>query len=95
MALALEQQLDAVVGQPFGMGTGPDTGLVQQVHADLLQHASADAAQHVVGAALFDDDGVNAGFVEQLAEQQTGGACADDGNLGTHGGQPHKGVRKR
>ena len=85
VALALEQQLDAVMRQAIGMGAGAHACLVQQVHADLLQHPGADAAEHVVGAALLDDDGVNARLVEQLTEQQAGGAGTNDGNLGAHG----------
>ena len=60
VALAFEQQLDAVVVQAFGVGACTHAGLVEQVHADLLQHPRADAAEHVVGAALLDNDGVNA-----------------------------------
>ena len=60
MALAFEQQFDAVVWQAFGMGACAHASLVEQVHADLLQHPRADAAEHVVGAALLDNDGVNA-----------------------------------
>ncbi len=85
VALALEQELDAVVRQARGMGTGTHAGFLQQVHGDLFEHAGTDAAEHVVGTALFDDDGVDAGCVQQLAEQQAGRAGADDGNLGTHG----------
>ena len=60
------------------------TGLGQEVHRDLLQNASPDAAQHRVAALALDDDVVDAGLVQQLAEQQAGGASADDRNLGTH-----------
>lgn len=83
----LEQQLDAIVRQALGVRARAHAGLVQQVHADLLQHPGADAAEHVLGVALFNDDGIDAGLVEQLAEQKAGGACANDGNLGTHGDQ--------
>jgi hypothetical protein len=48
-------------------------GRVQQVDADLLQDAGADAAQHVVAAHALDDHGVDAGLVQQLAQQQPGG----------------------
>jgi len=85
VAFALEQQLDAVVRQALGVGAGTHAGFFQQVHGDLFEHAGADAAEHVVGTALLDDDGVEAGGVQQLAEQQAGRAGADDGNLGTHG----------
>ena len=84
VALALEQQLKAVVRQAFGMGAGAHARLVQQVHGDLLQHACADAAQHVAGAALLDDDGVDTRLVQQCAEQQARRACTNDGNLGSH-----------
>jgi hypothetical protein len=70
VALALEQQLKAIVRQAFGMGAGAHARLVQQVHGDLLQHACADTAEHVAGAALLDDDGINTRLVQQCAEQQ-------------------------
>ena len=57
-------------------------GLVKQVHADLLQHAGTNAAEHVVGALALDQDGIDAGLVKQLPEQQTGRAAANDGYLG-------------
>ncbi len=62
-----------------------DAGLVQQVDGDLLQHAGANAAEHVLGGLALEDDGVDAGLVQQLAEQQAGRAGADDGDLGSHG----------
>jgi len=86
VALALEQQLDAVVGQALGMGTLGHAGLLKQVHGDLLQHTGTDAAEHVVAALALNDDVVNAGLVQQLTEQQAGGAGADDGDLSTHEG---------
>ena len=86
VAAAVEAQVEAVVRQAFGVQPRADAGFVQQVHRHLLQHAGADAAEHVVGAALLDDDVVDAGLVQQRAEQQARGAGADDGNLGAHGG---------
>jgi hypothetical protein len=71
VALALEQQLDAVVGQAFLVHALVGTRLLEQIHRHLLQHAGADAAQHIVGAALLDDDVVDARLVEQLPQQQT------------------------
>ena len=84
MARALEEQLDALVRQPLGLGAGIDAGTRQQVHRDLLQHAGADTAKNVGAGLAFDDDVVDAGLEEQLAEQQPGRARADDGDLGTH-----------
>jgi hypothetical protein len=81
-----EHQLDAVVDDAFAVTRSADAGFAQQVHGDLLQDAGADAAQHVVAALALDDDVVDAGLVQQLAEQQAGGAGADDRDLGAHGG---------
>ena len=85
VALALEQQVKAAVHQAFGMHALADAGLVEQVDADLFEHAGADAGEHVVAGLAFEDDGVDAGLVEQLAEQQAGRASANDGNLGAGG----------
>ena len=60
----------------------PTPALVEQVDRDLLEHAGADAAEHVVGAALLEDDVVDAGLGQQGAEQQAGRAGADDRDLG-------------
>src|SRR5690606_5037649 len=57
---------------------------VHQVDTDLLQHAGADAAEHVLAALPLDDDGVDAALVKELAQQEPGRAGSDDGNLGTH-----------
>ena len=61
-----------------------DAGLVEQVDRHLLEHARADAAEHVFGAALLEDDVRRCPPVQQLAEQQTGGAGADDRDLDSH-----------
>ena len=92
VALALEQQLKAIVRQAFGMGAGAHARLVQQVHGDLLQHACADTAEHVAGAALLNDDGINTRLVQQCAEQQARGARTNDGNLGSHVSLPRDGT---
>ena len=84
MAQAVEQQLDAAVRQALGVHAGADAGFVEQVDRNLFQHAGADAAQHVVRRVRFEDDGVDVGLVQQLAEDQSGGAGADDGDLGSH-----------
>ena len=85
VALAAEGQLDAIVHQALAVHALAHARLVEQVDADLLQHAGADAAEHVVGAALLEHDVVDAGLVQQLAEQQAGRAGADDDDLGAAG----------
>lgn len=84
MALAAKQQLNAVMGQTFSVHALGSTGFFQQVYADLLQHTCTDTAQHVVAAALLQDDVVNASLVQQLTQQQTGRACTHDDDGGTH-----------
>ena len=86
MALAVPQHLDTVVHQALLVHARADAGFVHQVDADLLQDAGADAPQHVFAADALDDHGVDAGLVQQLAQQQARGAGADDGNLGAGGG---------
>ena len=99
MTFAVEQQVKAAVNQAFIVHALADAGFVEQVNAHLLQHACADAREHIVASLALEDDGINAGFVEQLAEQQAGRAGADDGNLGTcgfgHEASPAQCVHKR
>jgi hypothetical protein len=85
MARALEQQIEAAMYEAFFVHALADPRFIKQVHGHLLQYASADAAQDVIARLALNDDGVNAGFVEQLPQQQSRGACANDGNLGASG----------
>ena len=70
--------------QTFFIHALVSTGLLEQIHRHLLQHACADTAQHIVSAALLDDDVVNACLVKQLAQQQARGTGTDDGDLSAH-----------
>ena len=56
-------------------------GFVDQPDGALFQHAGANAAEHMVAGVALENDGVEAGFVQQLAEQQAGGAGPDDRHL--------------
>ena len=47
VAPAAAQHLEAAMHQALAMHALADAGLVQQVDGDLLQHAGADAAEHV------------------------------------------------
>ena len=71
--------------RPFAVHARADAGLVEQIDRDLLDHAGADAAEHVVAGVPLEDDVVDAGLVQQLAEQQAGRTGADDGDLRPHG----------
>lgn len=70
MALTVVEHLEAAVHQAFLVHALAHACFVQQVDADLLQNAGADAAEYVVPGLAFEDDGVYTGLVQQLAEQQ-------------------------
>ena len=88
MARAAEAELDAGVRQAFAVQARAGAGGVEQVDGHLLEHAGADPAEHVVGRALLEDDGLDAGLGEQRREEQARRAGADDGDLGPHGVAP-------
>ena len=67
---AAEAELDAAVRQAFGMHARAGAGGVEQVDRHLLEDAGADPAEHVLGRALLEDDGLDAGLGEQRGEQQ-------------------------
>ena len=69
MARAVDANLHAVMDETVGMHPGADARLIEQVHRDLLDDAGADAAEHVIGGLPFQDDIVDAAFVQKLAEQ--------------------------
>ena len=84
MAAAGKGHGKALVGQALATHTTAGTDRVQKVGGSLLQHTRADARQHVVAGASFQDDGIDAGVAEQRAEHEPGRPCADNGNLCAH-----------
>ena len=60
--------LHAVVDEAFGMQALSHAQPVEHFDRAHLEHACADAIQHVVLAALLDDDCVDARTVQQLPE---------------------------
>ena len=50
----------------------------------LLEHSGADAPQDVLPALLLEDDGLDAGPMQDVAEQQPRGAGSDDGDFRSH-----------
>lgn len=62
--------------QPVG-----NAGALQQFDRFLLQHAGADAAEDIVGAAALEDDRFDAVVFEQATKQQAGGTGTDDDDL--------------
>ena len=53
--------------ETFAVHPLPDTGLVEQVDGRLLEHAGANAAEHVFAGLALDDDIVDAGLVQAAA----------------------------
>ena len=81
MAFAGVQHVKAAVHQAFGVHALAHTGFVQQIDGDLLQHPGANAAQHIVAALAFQNDGIDACLVQQLAQQEARRPRANDGHL--------------
>jgi hypothetical protein len=58
-----------------------DPRVAQQVGDALLEHAGTDPPLAVLTASRLEDDRLDALQLEQPAERQPGGACADDPDL--------------
>ena len=85
LAAAGPADLDAGVDETLGVQARAHARFVEHRDRALLEDAGADPAEHVLGRALLEDDVVDAGALQQLSEQQAGGARADDGDLRAHG----------
>ena len=85
--IATEFALDLKAPRPFEglriLDIGCGGGLMSEPLARLgAQVTGADAAEDIIGALTFEDEGVDAGVVQQLAEEQSGRTGADNGDLG-------------
>ena len=60
-----------------------NTRLLQKLRRGLFNHAGANAPQHVIRAALFQNNGLDPRLVQQLAKQQPGRTGPNNRNLGT------------
>src|SRR6185312_1624777 len=78
VAVACEGELDPVMNESFGMRALSRTDFVEQLDRAFLEQASADAPQHIVAGVTLQDDVVDAVAVQQLPEQQSRRACAND-----------------
>src|SRR4051794_1714267 len=84
MALAVEAQLDALVDEALAVQAIAEAGLREQLDRALLEHAGADAVLDVLAAAVLEDDGVDPLEVEEVREQEPGGARAHDSDHCSH-----------
>ena len=82
MALAAERHVNPFVPQPFAREAVAEADLVHQIDGALLEHARADALDHMLLAAIFEDERMDAPQVEKVAEHQPCRTAADDADLG-------------
>jgi hypothetical protein len=69
---AVEGEREAVMRQPFSMHPCTGSGLVHQPDGALLKHPRTDPAKNIVLADTIQNDGLDAGFGQQLPKQQPG-----------------------
>ena len=79
-----ETQVDSVMLEADAIQARAEPELVHQVDGSLLQHAGANALFHILAAAIFDDDGIDAFALEEMRKKQTGGTGANDADLRAH-----------
>src|SRR5690606_32807916 len=77
-----EPQFDAVVAVPDRWHARRRPGLIEDLDGALLEDPGTDRRLDILATAAVDDDGVDAGDVEQMGQQQAGRAGADDGDAG-------------
>jgi len=77
----VEADVDAFMAKPAALQPLIDTHSAEQIHGALFEHAGADAVNHVLSAAVFDDDGIDAHEMQDMPEQQPGWTGADDAYL--------------
>ncbi len=73
MPFAVEGQRHAVVDQRLLVEAAGQAVLAQEIHGALFEQARPHPRQHIVAAAVLQDDGVDAGPVEDVAEHQPDG----------------------
>ncbi len=64
----IEGQFEACMHQPFGVHALTHSSLTQQLYHALFEDTGADASEHIVRGLAFEDQGVDAGVMQQLAE---------------------------
>ena len=84
MALALEDEFDAVMHHGFAMQTLAHAGFGDEIHRALLEQAGAHAALHIGAAARFQHHAGNPGEMQKPCEQESCGTCANDSDLRMH-----------
>jgi hypothetical protein len=78
---SIEGLFEATVDPSFGVHALTHAGLAQQLY-HAFSRTRRDSPKHIVRALTFENEGIDAGVVQPLTEQQTGRTGANDGNLG-------------
>ena len=94
VAGAAEAQDDAVMDEAFAVHPRADPGIAHLLAGVVLHQPGADAAFDVGAGLRLDHHAGDAGAGEDLAEQQPGGAGADDADLGAKRASGHGGLRQ-
>ena len=86
---AVQVAIDADIDAPvqvcaFGFHALADAHLGQQIGGPMLDQSGADAVLDVIAAAIFDDDRLDAGEVQQPRQHQPGRPCSDNADLRAH-----------
>ena len=84
VALPVVAQLDPLVDRALAVHPLSHACLAQRVHRALLEHAGAHALDHVLLVAVLEHDRLDPVQVQQVGEQQAGGAGPDDPDLGVY-----------
>ncbi len=87
MTAASELQRDAGIEGAFAHHALAQAQRIHQIDEPLLQHAGADHAFDVAAAVMLEDHRFDAEPVQEVREEQAGGAGADDADLRAHGWQ--------
>ena len=81
MAVAAERHVNPFVPQAFAREPIADADLAHQIDGALLEHPRADALDHMLLAAVFEDERMDAAQAEQVAEHQPSRTGPDDADL--------------
>ncbi len=84
VAFPIPLQSDAVVEVSFASQTLTEAKLVHQCQDPVLEYASPDGLLHLRTAAVLQNDGVNAGAMQQISEEEARRPRADDSKLASY-----------
>ena len=84
MALAVEQEFDALMHHGLLVEAVGHAGFRQKIHGALLQQARANATFHIGAAARFQHNARYALQMQHAGKQKACGSGADDADLGMH-----------